>query len=256
MKFLRCILLLSVLGLFTASSGLAQTLLVNLSFDNSADRLEQTGSASTTFSTHTGTVTYGTGVGSGTAAIFNGSSSLQASGTPMTTGLTVAFWMKTTSTYNSGTQWYQGAGLVDGELGGDTTDWGVSLLGNKVAFGIGSSDLTLISTTSVNTGDWIFVAGTWDTSGAMNLYVNGVLEKTSSSASTVSRITTNPFLIGKDLSGAGYVGSLDQIRLYGSALTSGQVSSLQASSIPEPSTYAALAGLAALGVALWCRRKS
>ena len=256
MKFLRCVLLLSGLSLFTVNSALAQTLLVNLSFDNAADRLEQTGSASTTFSAYTGTVTYGTGVGSGTAAIFDGSSSLRASGTPMTTGLTVAFWMKTTSSYGSGTQWYQGAGLVDGELGGVTTDWGVSLLGNKVAFGIGSSDLTLFSTTSVNTGDWIFIAGTWDTSGVMNLYVNGVLEATSSSAGTGSRRADNPFFIGQDISGARYTGSLDQIRLYGSALTAGQVSSLQTSSIPEPSTYAALAGLGALGVALWRRRKA
>nr|MBP9912694.1 PEP-CTERM sorting domain-containing protein [Opitutaceae bacterium] len=152
------------------------------------------------------------------------------------------------------TQWYQGAGLVDGELGGDTTDWGISQIGTQLAFGIGSSDRTIFSTSSLNTGDWTHVAATWDTSGIMNLYINGSLEATDALASTDARGTSNQFLIGKDLGSGFYTGSLDQIRIYDVALSAGQVAALAA--VPEPATYAAFAGLLALGLAVWRRRRS
>jgi hypothetical protein len=247
--------LLSALALLGPKMAQAQTALVNLDFENSGDRFAQTGTAATTFATGKGNVTFGSGIGGGTAAVFDGSSSLRASGNPVTNGLTVAFWMNTTSSYGGGSNWYGGAGLVDGELPSDTADWGLSLLGNKVAFGIGASDYTLISTTSVNTGAWIFVAGTWDTSGVMKLYVNGTLEANYTTASTANRRTDNQFFIGQDVGGGTYTGSLDQIRIYGVALNAGQISALHASAIPEPSTYAALLGAAALGLACYRRRR-
>ena len=252
-SFLPSLALLAVL----AGTGplCAQTLLVNLDFDNAGDRLANTGTAGTTFSPSAGAVTYAAGVGSGTAALFDGSSSLQASDSPVTIALTVSFWMKTTTDNGlGGDQWYQGAGLVDGELGGDTTDWGISQIGTQLAFGIGSSDATLFSTSSVNTGNWIHVAATWDTSGTMNLYLNGAWEASYNLASTDSRDTNNPFFIGQDLGGNTYTGSLDEIRIYDSALSAGQVAALAA--IPEPATYAMFAGLAALGLAYVRRPKS
>lgn len=194
-------------------------------------------------------------MGGGTAAVFDGSSSLRAASSPVTNALTIAFWMKTTTDNGfSGTQWFQGAGLVDGELGGDTTDWGLSQLGTKLAFGIGSPDRTLISSRAVNTGEWIFVAATWDTSGVMSLYLDGTLEATYASASTASRRTDNPFFIGQDLAGATYTGSLDQIRIYDQALSAGGISAMHAAAVPEPSTYAAFFGLACLAVAARRRR--
>lgn len=240
-----------LLGLLTPLFVRAQTLVVELNFDSSD--FTQTGTAGTTFSPYQGTVTFDTGVGGGMAAVFDGSTSLQASDTPVTTALTVSFWMKTTTDNGLiGDQWYHGAGLVDGELGGDTTDWGLSQIGSQLAFGIGSSDTTLFSTSSVNTGNWIHVAATWDTSGTMNLYLNGSLEATYGIGSSDLRDTTNPFFIGQDLGGGTYTGSLDQIRIYDSALSGGRISALAA--IPEPSTYAAYAGLACLAAALGRRR--
>jgi hypothetical protein len=235
------------LGLLAPLFVRAQTLVVELNFDSSD--FTQTGTAGTTFSPYQGTVTFDTGVGGGTAAVFDGSTSLQASDTPVTTALTVSFWMKTTTDNGlGGSQWFQGAGLVDGELGGDTTDWGLSQMGTQVAFGIGSSDTTIFSTSSVNTGNWIHVAATWDTSGTMNLYLNGALEASYGVASAAPRNTFNQFFIGQDLGGGTYTGSLDEIRIYDSALSGGQISALAA--IPEPSTYALLAGVAVLGLAV------
>lgn len=104
----------------------------------------------------------------------------------------------------------------------------------------------------MNTGNWIHVAATWDTSGAMNLYLNGNVESTSSFGSFDPRDTSNQFFVGQDSNGTFYTGSLDQIQIYDSALTGGQIAALAA--IPEPSTYAAFVGLAALGLGVWRRR--
>ena len=234
-----CVLL--VLGLLGPVLARAQTVVVSLTFDDSDNRLEQTGSADTTFAPANGAVTFATGFDGGTAAVFDGESSLQASDTPLFSALTVAFWMKTTTDNGlAGGQWYQGAGLVDGELAGDTNDWGLSQLGTHVAFGIGASDRTIFSTSSVNTGEWIHVAATWDTSGNMSLYLNGQLETTYGGGSTVPRNTSNQFYIGQDLSGNSFTGSLDQIQIFDSVLSAGQIASLAA--VPEPATYASLLG--------------
>jgi hypothetical protein len=248
------VILLLAGWLLPAGAG-AQALLVDLNFD--AGDFTQTGTAATTFTLAQGNVTFESGVGTGLAAVFDGTASLQASDTPVSAGLTIAFWMKTTTDNGIvGTQWYEGAGVVDGELGGDTTDFGLSQMGTQIAFGIGSSDATIFSTSNVNTGTWTHVAATWDTSGSMNLYVNGLLEASYSIASHDLRDPGNHFFVGMDLSGATYTGSLDEIRLYDSVLSSGQIAGLATlAAVPEPPP-SALLGLGVVGLAFLRRLRA
>jgi len=244
-----------LLGLVAAVPARAQALLVDLTFD--AADLTQTGTASTTFSPYQGALTFEPGVNGGTAAVFDGYASFQASDTPFTSGLTIAFWMKTT-TDNGGTggSWFEGTGLIDGELPGDTTDFGLSQIGTRIAFGIGSTDSTIFSTSNVNTGAWTHVAATWDNSGSMNLYINGLLEASYSIASFDLRDPTNQFFVGMDLSGAAYTGSLDEIRIYDSVLSGSQIAGLATfAAVPEPSTFM-LIGLGVLSLGLARRRRA
>jgi len=134
---------------------------------------------------------------------------------PTLNSFTIEYWVKTTQASPSGTQWYQGNGIVDAEVGGSTSDFGTVLLNNKLAFGVGNPDITIQSTTSINTGNWIHVAATWDgTTGAMKLYINGVLEASTTGA-TGSRIAPPSIRIGAIQTGINYFnGTIDELRIW------------------------------------------
>lgn len=140
---------------------------------------------------------------------------------------TIAFWMKTTATGGAGTQWYSGNGLVDGEVGGAGADFGTSLLGSKVAFGVGNPDTTIQSPTAVNDGAWHHVAVTRNgTSGAMQLFLDGV-PQASATGPTGTRTLPTSLRIGSIQTGVRFFsGSLDEIRLYNYALTSAEIARL------------------------------
>ena len=134
---------------------------------------------------------------------FNGSSTQRViEPRPVQDDFSLAFWIKTTQAGTGSTHWFEGRGLLDGEVGGVTNDFGTSLMaGGKIGFGVGNPDITLISSGSVNNGVWrhIVVARQAST-GAMRIYVDGVLDrsgigptgtKSASSRLTLGSLQTN-----------------------------------------------------------------
>jgi|GEM_PF-6800723 len=122
--------------------------------------------------------------GPGNALAFDGANDYIRIMVPSDSDLTTEFWLNTTQTGGggAGSQWYAGQGIIDATMGGrsgSTNDFGISLVGSKVAFGIGNPDVTIQSTTAVNDGRWHHVAVTRVSgTGAMRLYVDGQLEAT------------------------------------------------------------------------------
>ena len=134
---------------------------------------------------------------------------------------TIEFWMNTTQTGNSGGMWYQGMGLVDAEYPGVTNDFGVSLVGNKIAFGVGNPDYTLFSSSAVNTGNWVHVAATRNKStGLMQLYINGILEASYTHSNHNSLNVPSYIYLGRDNNGNYYRGTIDEVRLWNTVRTS------------------------------------
>lgn len=131
--------------------------------------------------------------------------------------LTIEFWMRTTQVAPTGGQWHFGNGLVDAEITGVQNDFGTALLGSKLALGIGNPDITLLSTSNVNTGNWVHVAVVY-TSGpgkVAYIYINGVLEASSTAVSGNARNTNGQIAFGRAKSKPQfYNGDLDEVRIW------------------------------------------
>jgi hypothetical protein len=139
----------------------------------------------------------------------------------------IAFWMKTTAAGGTGTQWWVGKGLVDGEVAGVANDFGVSLVGTKVAFGVGNPDTTIQSTSNVNDGAWHRVAVTRDsTSGALVLYVDGA-QQAAATGPTGTKSAPANLRVGSLQTNLDFLaGQVDEVRLFNVVLTAAQVAAL------------------------------
>ena len=86
--------------------------------------------------------------------------------------------------------------------------------------GVGTGD------TIVDTNTWYHLALTWDGStsaNSMKLYLNGVLETNITPTVTAASLTYSSFGIGKTGTSTYAPGIVDQVRIYGSVLTSQQI---------------------------------
>lgn len=181
------------------------------------------------------------------AADFNGSNSYVTIPRMINTDFTIGFWLKTTDTGGIG-QWWTGKGLVDGEVSGPTDDFGVSLVGGKVGLGVGTPDVTVITTNSVNDGTWHHITATRDSlTGRQLVYVDGVLD--ASGYGPVGPLTAPPALRIGGIQ-AGYAGdflngAIDDVQIFSRVLSSAEI--VQSMNQPPafveaPGHYSILAG--------------
>jgi hypothetical protein len=149
---------------------------------------------------------------------------------PVTGSFTIEFWLNTTGLSSAGcSSWRCGEGIVSANTSGSNNDFGITMYNNYVAFGLGNPDVSIVSTSYMNSLGWKHVAASWDsTTGAMKLYVNGVLEG-SATGGTASRDGQTALRLGALLnapvSGAyGFSrGSLDEVRIWSKAKTQSEI---------------------------------
>ena len=180
----------------------------------------------------------------GNAANFNGSNNyieVPLADTPSLLVSTVTFWVKTTTTSADG---IIGVGLSSsgywqsfqaycygGGLGGAL----VVRYGNGTAEGPSIS-----STSSIDTGNWVFCAVTMSGSAVgstIKLYVNGILETTHTTTVSRTDSTSKGLVMGAYYAGNTsqfqnwFTGAVDQARIFPSVLTADQVAMLYAENI-------------------------
>lgn len=153
---------------------------------------------------------------------------------------TLEWWMKADPTENLGApcstgsheNWIKGNTIFDRDVygSGDHGDYGVSLAGGKIAFGInnGSQSLTLCGSAVAADNRWHHVAVTRESDGSMAIFFDGRLDASGTGpvgaisyrdGRTSSYPDSDPFLvIGAEKHDAGpsypsYSGWLDEIRL-------------------------------------------
>jgi hypothetical protein len=152
---------------------------------------------------------------------------------------TLEWWMKALPGENSSPactpgadNWITGNTMFDRDIygPGDFGDYGISLRGGRLAFGVAdsSSAAGICGATNVANGVWHHVAVTRASSGAMRIYVDGVLDGSGSGPSgdisyndgrSTSYPASDPYLvIGAEKHDAGpaypsYRGWIDEVRL-------------------------------------------
>ncbi len=217
--------------------------------DNSANDVSGNGNNGALVSTSSDVNRFGT-AGSATAFVATTSTGTLPSGlvTLLANDFTVGYWVKSTMTAPSSTQWFGGAALVDAEVCGGTSDWGTALInGGQIAFGLGNPDITIISPLSYNDGSWHFVTATRaSAAGVITLYVDGGQVATTSGTSTAARVAPTIIGLGRNncVATGVFTGSLDDMIAYNSTLTPTQVSNLYTfySSIALPIRWGSFTG--------------
>lgn len=141
----------------------------------------------------------------------------------VSTNWTIAFFVNTSASSPNYDNWYFGISLVNGEAAGNTDDFGITYLKNKVAFGVGNPDTTLFSTSLINTGTWKHVACTRNSStGLMKIYINGVFE-TSTTGPTGAKSVPSVLTVGGSVKYGSFNGLIDNLKLYTSVLSDSEI---------------------------------
>jgi len=166
--------------------------------------------------------------------VFNGVNSVVQVTNRVSNDFSIACWVKTSQTAGA-PQWYNGAGLVDGDVPFNSNDFGTALVGGKFGFGVGNPDTTIISTTSINDGNWHHCVATRDgTSGTIRVYVDGSLQATGSGARNTLNAPTR--LLFGATGGNYFNGSLDEVKIFTRTLASNEVAALYASTLYPPTS--------------------
>ncbi len=139
--------------------------------------------------------------------------------------MTIQAWIKTT--YVGQDTWhYLLMTIMATEVGGPGNDWGFGVNNSgKLAFGAGTSDTTIASTSSVNTGTWINVAATRvKSSGLITLYINGSSNGSGTGNAGNSLTSATIVWIGSGQDGGySFGGLIGEVLAYTSALSASDV---------------------------------
>src|SRR5262249_23242965 len=149
---------------------------------------------------------------------------------PVQNDFTLEAWIKTT-TSPMGTGYAEGNGVFYADKGMNGNDFGSSVLNGKFAFGVGNGGTsavmtTILSTTTVATGQWVHVASTRRMStGEIQVFVNGRME-----ASQMVTVQKNPLngqpsmtIGGNTVDFHYFVGQIDEVRAWNVVRTGSEI---------------------------------
>ena len=173
---------------------------------------------------------YGAGFGIGRCFLGNGTDASVAIPHDAPNSFSIAFWMRAHTSGSSGTTlaWWQGDGLIDGDVPGAGGDFGVSLFGDRIAFGAESvAAKTLFSQSRVTDGAWHHVAATRSTlTGRMQLFVDGVLEAEDFGPAGMLSGPTSIAIAAAPSDRRHFAGCIDELSVFSGILTTEEIAIL------------------------------
>jgi hypothetical protein len=168
--------------------------------------------------------TYVTGAINGLPAVhFNSATATwMAFARPVQDDFTILCVYRSSQGEGIGTQFYQGVGLVSGEVGGVVNDFGISLnLNGKLLAGTGNPDVTVVSSGSIYTNGFPHLVTFKRTrnTGALALYVDGTLQGTATGG---TQLLTSPsqLVLGAQQTLVHFLtGDIAEVKIYATALS-------------------------------------
>jgi hypothetical protein len=152
-------------------------------------------------------------------------SSLTFSGTTQTTtprkvagDFTIEFWLRTSQIADTE------SALVDATAPGQANDFGVSLLNGKILFGVGGPSDTIINSDAIADDQWHYVsARRVQSSGEITLLIDGIpVDRAVGSTALLDGVAN--ISIGAAADGSrGFVGTMDQLRIWDTVRTDQQI---------------------------------
>ena len=152
-----------------------------------------------------------------------------------TATFTLEALIKPLSNSPTGSSAYDGAGILDSDVGGDADDFIFSILNNKLCFWDGSANENLPGNTDLFDGNWHHVAVVREENVGLKLYVDGVLDaQVNFNNSTV--LNSNP----KIYIGSAYVDQrflnieIAEVRIWNTARTLSQIDANKSNELVLP----------------------
>lgn len=161
----------------------------------------------------------------GSAAFLDGNNDRFETGTVSALdSFSISMWIVPISFGDFGDKWTDGRVIVDGTTDDGSFDFGLSIVDDKLAFGVGPDAFTIFSDTSLLDGFYHHVAATRDgQTGDIKLFVDGRMVA-SGNGPLGTRTSAKISIGGRHDDTRFYEGGIDEFALFDSVLSESQVS--------------------------------
>jgi len=155
----------------------------------------------------------------GKAASFDGIDDYVSTPRTVSTDFTLEAWVKTTAPSLTGSQSYEGNGLLWSDVGGAANDFAMAMLNNGLSFFTGNPDVTVTSAVAINDGAWHHLVATRTQGGSVEIFIDGVSQGTATTNN--NPLNGNPSIMigGNVLDGRYFAGLIDEVAYYPSVLS-------------------------------------
>ena len=161
---------------------------------------------------------------SGSTFVFNGTSSYISLLNNTTKNFTIGCWIRTTATSLTGTNAWEGNGIVYGDVPGTFNDFVLAILNNRASWFTGNPDSSINGTTTINTGAWFYLTVTKNgDASTKQLYVNGVSEASGSSNANILNANPNIAIGGNVGDTKMFNGNIANLQTYNRVLSSTEI---------------------------------
>jgi len=159
----------------------------------------------------------------GKAASFDGIDDYVSTPRTVSTDFTLEAWVKTTAPSLTGSQSYEGNGLLWSDVGGAANDFAMAMLNNGLSFFTGNPDVTVTSAVAINDGAWHHLVATRTQGGSVEIFIDGVSQGTATTNN--NPLNGNPSIMigGNVLDGRYFAGLIDEVAYYPSVLSTARI---------------------------------